>query len=149
MNRFTMMRKTFFSLIGLLIFALTVTAQDKSNKKFSPEKFEQELRQFIMQNAALTQEEAGKFFPVYKEMRKQQQVLFQRQRCLGNLKPSDDEGCMKVVQERDNIEVELRRLQQRYHNQFFDILSPSKVYDVLHAENEFHRHKLKQWGRKK
>ncbi len=133
----------------VLFFALSMTAQKNEQRKFSPQKFEQELRQFIMQHAALTQEEAEKFFPVYKEMRKQQHMLFQRQRRLGNVKPTDNEGCMKVIQERDNIEVELRRLQQRYHNQFFDILSPSKVYDVIQAENEFHRHKLKQWGKKK
>jgi len=136
-------------MIGLFLFALTMIAQNNGHKKFSPQRFEQELRQFIVQKAALTQEEACKFFPVYKEMRKQQQMLFHRQRCLGNVKPSDDKGCMKVIQERDNIEVELRRLQQRYHNQFFDILPASKVYDVLQAEDEFHRFKLRQWGEKK
>ncbi len=144
-----MVMKKIVTLFLVTLFALSMTAQQKEQAKFSPQKFERELRQFIMQKAALTQEEAAKFFPVYKEMRSQQHALFQRQRCLGNLKPSDDAGCMKAIQERDNIEVELRRLQQRYHNQFFDILSPSKVYDVIQAENDFHRHKLRQWGQKK
>ncbi len=144
-----MFGKKLIGLIGMLLFSVAVMAQNDASKKFSPAKFEQELRQYIVQKAALTQEEAAKFFPLYKEMRKQQHMLFQRQRSLGNVKPSDDEGCMKVIQERDNIEIELRRLQQSYHNKFFDVMSASKVYDVIQAEDAFHRHKLRQWSRKK
>jgi Spy/CpxP family protein refolding chaperone len=132
-----------------LMFVMVASAQNPTKQKFSPEQFEQELRQFIIEKAALTPEETDKLFPVYQEMRKKQHALFQRQRCLGRVKPADDAGCQKAIQERDNIEVELRRLQQSYHNKFLDVMPASKVYDVLQAEDEFHRHKLKQWGGKK
>ena len=37
---------------------------------FDPAKFEKELEQFIVTEAALTPSESAKFFPVYREMRK-------------------------------------------------------------------------------
>lgn len=142
-----MKRLFVFVTVWACMLTLPVHAQ-QNGKQFSPEKFEADLQQFIIQEAGLTQEEACKFFCVYNEMRQKQRVLYERQRHANKFKPTDDAGCMKSIQERDNIEVELRRLQQNYHNKFFDILSPSKVYDVLKAEDHFHRSMLKQWGRK-
>ena len=124
---------------------LTAGAQEQK-RQFSPEKFETDLQQYIIQQVGLTQEEVAKFFPVYKEMRQKQRMVFVRQRNLGKVKPADEAGCMKAIQERDNIEVEQKRLLQNYHNKFFDILPASKVYDVLKAEDSFHRTMLKQWG---
>ena len=43
---------------------MTGLSAQNHHKKFSPEKFEQELKQFITQEAKLTQDEAAKFFPV-------------------------------------------------------------------------------------
>lgn len=142
------MKKRFFSL--LIVFSSLVApllAQEKS-EHFSPKKFETELQQYIIEQAGLTPEESAKFFPVYNEMRQKQHALFKRQRSLVKLKPSDDAGCMKAIQERDNIEVEQKRLQQNYHNKFFDVLPASRVHDVLQAEDRFFRTMLKKWGKK-
>lgn len=143
-----MMTKRLYLLMTALLFVLTVNAQQQENSRmrFSPEQFDAELQQFITAEACLTQQEAAKFFPVYKEMQNRQRVLYDRQRQLGKIKPADEQGCMKVVQERDNLEVELKRVQQTYHNKFFDLLPASKVYDVIRAEDKFHRRKLKQWS---
>ena len=51
----------------LLMMAVMVSAQD--NKRFSPEKFEADLRCFITKEASLTPQEADKLFPVFREMR--------------------------------------------------------------------------------
>lgn len=135
---------------GMLFWTIMAMAQQpqqqNGGRHFSPEKFESELYQFIIREAGLTQEECAKFFPVYKEMRKKQRGLFERQRNASKVKPADEKGCMKVVQDRDNIEVEQKRLQQTYHNKFFDVLPASKVYDILQAEDKFHRGMLRQWG---
>jgi hypothetical protein len=132
-------------MVGMLMSVLVMMAQGP-RPKFSPEKFEEELRVYIIQQAGLTQQEADKFFPVYNEMRKKQHALFNRQKEAHKVKPATEEGCMKAIQERDNLEVEQKRIQQNYHNKFFDILPASKVYDILQAEDRFHRHKLKQLG---
>lgn len=125
---------------------MSVCAQG-NHKAFSPEKFDQELKQFITQEAKLTAEEAAKFFPVYNEMRDKQRKLFEKNRKMGKVKPCDEAACQKAIQERDNMELEQKRMQQCYHNKFFSILPASKVYDVLKAEDKFHRTMLRQqWG---
>ena len=125
---------------------MTGLSAQNHHKKFSPEKFEQELKQFITQEAKLTQDEAAKFFPVYNEMREKQRVLFNKQRKMGRVKPCDEAACQKAIQERDNNELEQKRLQQCYHNKFFNVLPASKVYDVIKAEDKFHRTMLRQWS---
>jgi Spy/CpxP family protein refolding chaperone len=146
------MKKVLCLIFGFLLLAAPLCAQpdkDQQNPpKFSPEQFDAELHQFIIKSAGLTQQEAEKFFPVYKEMQKKQRTLFMRQRHAGFVKPADENECMKMVQQRDNIEVELKRIQQSYHNKFFDILPASKVYDIIQAEDKFHRTKLRQWGKR-
>lgn len=142
------MKRIIFTLIGILFLTLFVMAQDQQQEppKFSPERFDAEQQQFIIKEAALTQQEAAKFFPLYREMQKKQRMLYERQRRLGNVKPADEKGCQKAIQERDNIEVELRRIQQTYHNKFFDVLPASKVYDVIQADDRFYRHMLRKWS---
>lgn len=140
-----MMRKMIFAGILLWGSVLLSSAQD-DNQAFSPQKFESELQNFIVKEACLCNEEVARFFPVYNEMRTKQRALFEQQRKMGRVKPADENACKKAIQERDNIELELKRVQQCYHNKFFDILPASKVYDVLRAEDKFHRTMLKQWG---
>lgn len=133
----------------LLAFALalSVSAQrDDKHQKFSPEKFDAELHAYIVTEARLSQQEASRFFPVYIEMQKKQRALMWKQRKLGMNKPTDEQGCLKAIQERDEIELEQKRILQYYHNKFLEVLSSSKVYDILKAEDQFHRRKLRQWS---
>ena len=133
----------------MLALAMTLAMSAQRNAPghhFSPEKFDAELKQFITTEAALSQQEAAKFFPIYQEMLQKQRQLFGRQRHLNKTKPADEQGCKKVIQERDNIDMELKRIQKQYHDKFFEILPASKVYDIIMAEDKFHRSKLKQWS---
>ncbi len=145
------MKKLTCTLLLMLVMTLTASAQQpgkqhKNMPKFSPEKFDAELHSYIIHEAGLSQQEAVKFFPVYKEMQSKQRIIFERQRQQAKTKPTDEKGCQKAIQERDNTEVELKRIQQSYHKKFLDILPASKVYDIIQAEDKFHRHKLKQWS---
>ena len=63
------------------------------------------------------------------------------------LKPADEAECKKVVQKRDIYELELKTIQQTYHNKFFTVLPASKVYDVIIAEDRFHRRAFRNWSR--
>ena len=92
----------------------------------------------------MTPQEASDFFPVYKEMQKKQRALYDRQRQIAKIKPVDEKGCEKAIREYDNIEIELKRVQQAYHLKFLDVLPASKVYDVIKAEYRFHRRMLKK-----
>lgn len=115
-------------------------------QKFSPEKFQAELEQFIAKEACLTKEESEKFFPLYREMQQKQRAVFQQMKALGRNKPADEAGCKQAVQKRDALELEQHRILQLYHNKFLTVLPASKVYDVIIAENRFHRRALRNFG---
>ena len=140
--------KRLTSIIFSLIFALTVVAQEQrpAPPKFSPERFQAELEQYITKHACLSQKEAAKFFPIYKEMQAKQRVIDERQRQLDKVKPADEKGCETAIRQRDEYDLELKRIQQTYHNKFLTVLSASKLYDVLKAENGFHRQMLRNAG---
>ena len=130
------------------MLAVTIIAQDQqpAPKKFSPERFQAELEQYITKHACLTPKEAAKFFPIYKEMQAKQRCIFECQRQLDKMKPTDEKGCEAAIRQRDEYDLELKRIQQTYHNKFLSVLSASKLYDVLKAENGFHRQMLRNAG---
>jgi len=135
------------TIVFALAVAVAVMAQPQQQQKFSPEKFQADLEQFITKQAALTPQEAAKFFPIYKEMQSKQRAVYERQRKLGFGKPADEKGCEKAIRQRDEYDLELKRIQQTYHNKFLSVLSASKLYDVLNAEDRFHRQMLRGWNR--
>lgn len=142
------MKRLTTTLLFLLALTLTAFAQGQGHRqeKFSPERFQAELEQFITKEACLTPQEAARFFPVYKEMQAKQRVIFERQRQTGTVKPTDEKGCEKAIRQRDEADLELKRIQQTYHNKFLSLLSASKLYDVLKAEDRFHRQMLRGWN---
>lgn len=141
-----MMLKRFFIILSFFSIIIAANAQHGNRGWFSPEKFEEDLKNYIVKEAALGKSECEKFLPVYNEMRHKQRKLFERQRNLGRMKTNDEESCKKMVQERDNIELEQKHIQQIYHNKFFEILPACKVYEIIKAEDKFHRHMLRQMG---
>lgn len=140
------MKKIALVTIALLMWMTTASAHDPQ-KKFSPEKFQADLEQFMTKEAGLTSEEAAKFFPLYREMQEKQRAVYQQMKALGKNKPADEAGCKKAVQKRDELEVELKRICQLYHNKFFNTIPPSKVYDVIKAEAIFHRRALHHFSK--
>ena len=133
----------------LLVVTMVADAQNAGSvpQRFSPEKFQADLEQYITKEACLTPKEAAKFFPIYKEMQVKQRGVFERQRKLGFVKPTDEKGCEKAIRQRDEFDLELKRIQQTYHNKFLSIISASKLYDVINAEDRFHRQMLRGWNR--
>ena len=124
---------------------LSVSATDP--QKFSPEKFQADMEQFITQEASLTPEEAAKFFPLLREMLAKQRAVHGKIKKECGVKPADEAECKKVVQKRDVYELKLRTIQQTYHNKFFAVLPASKVYDVIRANDRFHRQAFRNWSK--
>ena len=141
------MKKIIVLIISLVMTLGTMAQEHKDQpRKFSPEKFQADLEQFITKEACLTPQEAAKFFPVYKEMLGKQRVVFDRQRQMGWVKPANEKDCEKAIRQRDEYDLELKRIQQTYHNKFLSILPASKLYDVIIAEDRFHRQMLRGWS---
>ena len=133
-------------LISMMLLLSGVMTQAQEARKFSPEKFQAEMEQFITKEAGLTAEEAAKFFPLFREMQQKQRAIFEKVRKEGFTKPVDDATCRKLVERRDACELEQKKIQQTYHQKFFSVISPSKVFDVLIAEERFHRRAFRNWG---
>ena len=120
-------------LLFILLMSLTqASAQFGNMPKFDPQQFQANMEQFITTEAALSPKQAEAFFPVYREMQKKQRVLFDQQRRLRA-------GCRDAIQKSDDCELQLKEIQLQYHKKFMKILPASKVYDVLRAEEKFHR----------
>jgi hypothetical protein len=129
----------------LLMMTIMVNAQD--HKRFSPEKFEADLRCFITKEASLTPQEADKLFPVFREMREKQREIYEKMRKLGMNKASDDEACKQFIIEYDKLNLELGQLDVTYHKKMIRMIPASKVYAVMQAEKRFHRQMMKGWQR--
>ena len=138
------MKRLLLTLSAVWLLSASLLATEP--QKFSPEKFQADLEQFITQEAGLTSEESTKFFPLYREMQQKQRVIYKQMKELGKNKPSDEASCRKAVERRDELELEQIRLHQNYHKQFLRVIPASKVYEVLRAEARFHRRAFKNWG---
>lgn len=130
----------------VLFLSLLLSPANAQERKFSPEKFQAELEQYITKEACLTPQEAASFFPIYREMQKKQRTIFERQRQLGKVKPLDERECEKAIRQRDENELEQKRIQQTYHNKMLSVVSASKLFDVMQAEDRFHRMKFRSWS---
>lgn len=136
--------KKITTILLILFVSVSMAAQEKKNKNFSPEKFRADMEQFITKDAGLTSKEAAKFFPLYNEMLKKQRAIFDRMRKLGKEKPADEAGCREAIKKRDNFDLELKQIQKTYHEKFLTVISASKLFDVIKAEEKFHRRMLKK-----
>lgn len=141
-------------IVVTFLFLLAAAAlQAQEHQKFSPEKFDAEMEAYITKEAGLDQQEAAKLFPIFREMHKKQRPIYQRMRGLGKSKPADEAGCADAIKERDKCNLELKQLEQCYHKKMLQVVSASKLYDVIKAETHFYRRMMKGWqaksGRKK
>ena len=131
----------------ILFFALNLCVSTSSaQQKFSPEKYQADMEEFITKEAGLDKNEATAFFPLLREMQKKQRAIFKQLRTEGTSKPADENAYRKAIQKRDQMELELKNIQQTYHNKFLSVLSASKAYKAILAEERFNRRMFRNWG---
>ena len=141
-----MMKKIVVSVVLMLMVILGANAEEQ--QKFSPEKFQADLEQFITTEAGLTNEEAAKFFPLYREMQQKQRVVYNKIHELFKL-PHDEASCKRAIQRRDQLEIELKQIAQTYHNKFLRVIPASKVIGTIVAEDKFHRRAFRKFGQQR
>lgn len=131
-------------IISILLVLCGVLAIAQEPKKFDPAQFEADLEQFVTTEARLTPAESAEFFPLYREMRKKQMAYFCDHRRWHYIDEADDKACADAIRRLDNNDIEIKRLQQAYHEKFLHILPASKVYRIIKAEDKFHRQQFKR-----
>ena len=133
--------------VMIVLFALNLCIYTSSaQQKFSPEKYQADVEGFITKEADLNKNEAAAFFPLLREMQEKQRVIFKLLRAEGNSKPADENAYKKAIQKRDQMELELKNIQQTYHNKFLGVLPASKAYKAILAEDRFNRRMFRNWG---
>jgi hypothetical protein len=130
----------------LCVCAVSVNAEPP--RQFNPQRFEMRLEQYITVQAALSPAEASKFFPLYREMRRKQFAYFDN-RAFHNINSNDEGAAAEAIRKRDNNDLQMKKIQQQYHNKFLKILPASKVYRIIKAEDDFHRHMFKRAAQKR
>lgn len=133
---------------AVLMLVLVLGASAEEQQKFSPEKFQADLEQYITTEAGLTNEEAAKFFPLYREMQQKQRVVYNKIHELFKL-PHDEASCKRAIQRRDQLEIELKQIAQTYHNKFLRVIPASKVIGTIVAEDKFHRRAFRKFGQQR
>lgn len=136
------MKQTVIILILQLFMVVSVSAQG-GHQKFSPEKFDADMEKFVTEQAKLTQQEADKFFPLFREMHKKQRAVYHKIRQATRQQPADDKACETTLKECDKLNIELRQIEQSYHQKMMKAVPAKKVYDAIMAENNFHRRMMR------
>lgn len=132
------LRTTVLMILMLCTFGVA-NGQHKKRPPFNPAKFEADLEQFITVNACLSPSQAASFFPVYRQMMKKQRALFDEMRRLRMINPKDNEACEEAIRKQDELDIQIKQLQQEYHGRFLMMLPANKVLAIIKAEEKFHR----------
>ena len=137
------LRTTVLMILMLCTFGVA-NGQHRKRPPFNPEKFEADLEQFITVNACLSPSQAASFFPVYRQMMKKQRALFDEMRRLRMINPKDNEACEEAIRKQDELDIQIKQLQQEYHGRFLMMLPANKVLSIIKAEEKFHRQIFKK-----
>lgn len=137
------LRTTVLMILMLCTFCVA-NGQHRKRPPFNPAKFEADLEQFITVNACLSPSQAASFFPVYRQMMKKQRALFDEMRRLRMINPKDNEACEEAIRKQDELDIQIKQLQQEYHGRFLMMLPANKVLSIIKAEEKFHRQIFKK-----
>lgn len=137
------LRTTVLMILMLCTFGVA-NGQHRKRPPFNPAKFEADLEQFITVNACLSPSQAASFFPVYRQMMKKQRALFDEMRRLRMIIPKDNEACEEAIRKQDELDIQIKQLQQEYHGRFLMMLPANKVLSIIKAEEKFHRQIFKK-----
>ncbi len=132
------LRTTVLMILMLCTFGVA-NGQHRKHPPFNPAKFEADLEQFITVNACLSPSQAASFFPVYRQMMKKQRALFDEMRRLRMINLKDNEACEEAIRKQDELDIQIKQLQQEYHGRFLMMLPANKVLSIIKAEEKFHR----------
>ena len=126
------MKKGIIIIISLMM-AISLSAQEQ--KKFSPEKFQADMEQYITKEAELTPEEAERFFPLYREMQQKQRKIYNQMKQARKNKPTDEASFKKAVEKRDCQEIELKQILQCYQPRTSSIVTPLSSGAAITSRN--------------
>lgn len=127
-------RRLFFSL-ALLCAVLTAAAQ----RQFDAQAFDCDLINYVTRHAGLTQEEARRFIPIYKEMKAKKRDIHSELRQLKRQRTTSERVARSLIGRCDNLEVRMRQVEKEYHQRMLKVISAVKLRAVIAADRQYHR----------
>lgn len=143
---FIVMKKQLLLIVLLAFGWLTeLSAQQNGPHNFSPQKFREEMEEYIILSTGMTALDAKNFFPLYHELhdkqRKINKEIMKLKRIHKNENPTEKE-CKECVERIMELKVESAELEQAYFKKMCKVVSPKKVHAVMIAEDKFYRRML-------
>lgn len=127
---------------------LLVVVAAAAEHDFNPRRFQADMETFIVKEVGLTPAQIDKFLPLFREMQTKQRALFDEMRQYRRMADfGDDNACARAIHRMDNIDVQIRRIQQQYHRKFLAVLPGRVVMKILRAEDCFHRRVFRRAAR--
>ena len=136
------MKKTIIfllSAITLSIFSFSLRAQDR---KMNVEDFEKRKQAYVKEKAALTDEEAQRYFPLNSELNRKKFELNRQHRqklekARKNNQKISDEEYRQIIENDVELKVKEAELEKEYSDKFDKVLSPEKLFKAQQAEKTF------------
>ncbi|MDK2838308.1 MAG: hypothetical protein PWR15_1377, partial [Bacteroidota bacterium] len=136
------MKKTIIfllSAITLSIFSFSLRAQDR---KMNVEDFEKRKQAYVKEKAALTDEEAQRYFPLNSELNQKKFELNRQHRqklekARKNNQKISDEEYRQIIENDVELKMKEAELEKEYSAKFDKVLSPEKLFKAQQAEKTF------------
>lgn len=136
------MKKTIIfllSAITLSIFSFSLRAQDR---KMNVEDFEKRKQAYVKEKAALTDEEAQRYFPLNSELNQKKFELNRQHRqklekARKNNQKMSDEEYRQLIENDVELKMKEAELEKEYADKFDKVLSPEKLFKAQQAEKTF------------
>lgn len=148
------MKKALIAIALFVAATFAATAQEDKRpdkrRKFSPEQFQEKQRNYITEKAALTPEEAEKFFPIFFELQKERfrierearsKVIKERGQKL------TDEQWKELLGHTADARIAIAQLEKEYITKYLNVVSPKKLVDIQRAEHSFQSYMIKSMAR--
>ena len=62
---------------------------------------------------------------------------------------TDDKVASEAIKEQDKLDIQMKELQQKYHDKFMKLLPAGKVLQIIKAEDKFHRQTFRRMAKQK
>lgn len=114
------------------------------HKNFSPQKYEQQKREFLIKEVQLTPAEANTILPLLMEQKKLQRENDKKIRELRQLPTEnlDNNQVMKIIKDISNLKNNNLKIEQDYQTKMLKTISSSKYLLLIRADFQFDREML-------
>lgn len=128
----------------------TLSAQERK-PPLSPKEFKARLESFIIKESMLTPEEAKQVFPMFDEMRTKQREVMEQINTLkrNHTMTSDDQACSALINQITSLKIKAAKIEHDYYMNMCKVVSGSKIYSMMKAEDKFHRNMFKRFNHNK